>query len=194
VAFLFYLIRLHKVLSFMKNILLLFSCLLLTSSCDTQSYDGCRDIYAVNYESDIDFDDGSCIYTADVVFFYNDTTANELNAGGFDRLDYYIKNSSDTFISQVDWREYPSPSFIYAGKPNCYAPTHITIPIEWYTAEYPSVFENPYTATINYQVYAVTYVDSLSTEIAALVNEDSFDLYANECAAVPITFLNKKKK
>ena len=179
----------------MKNILLLFSFALLISSCETKVY-GCRDIYAVNYESHNDFDDGSCIYTADVVFFYNETTANELNIVDFDRLDYYIEDSTGSLISQVDWREYPTPSFIYTSEPNCYAPTYITIPIKWYTAEHPPVFDNPYTAIINYQVYGITYVDSLGfiAEAETLVDEDSFDLYANECSAVPIRFLTKKKK
>mgnify|MGYP001483413450 CR=1 FL=1 len=57
---------------------------------------GCVDPNASNYESFADFNDGSCIYNADVVFFYDAITANELNGfsdllwGPIDRLDYYI--------------------------------------------------------------------------------------------------------
>jgi hypothetical protein len=52
----------------MKNIILLLSITLLISSCERSTY-GCIDPYAVNYESYADYDNGSCSYTADVVFY-----------------------------------------------------------------------------------------------------------------------------
>ena len=147
--------------------------------------DGCTDPIAYNYDSQADDDDGSCLYIADVVFFYDALTANELNVVGFDRLDYYIEETPGTFINIGE--ESPIPVFIYAGTPTCYEQTYVTTPIEWYSVD---------NTIINYQVYGITYVDSLGfiTEVEILVDEDSFDLKANECTSVPIRFLTKKKK
>ena len=170
----------------MKNILLLLSISIFISSCSSDSRsEGCTDPYAINYESFSDYDDGSCNYTADVVFFYDAITANELNIVGFDRLDYYIEETPGTFISIGE--ESPIPAFIYAGTPNCYEQTYVTTAIVWYNVD---------NTIINYQVYGITYVNILGliTEVETLVDEYSFNLYANECAAVPIRFLTKKKK
>ena len=180
----FYLIYLYK-LSDMKKTLLLSTLVILLNSCSEVRRGGCIDPYAYNYESFADFDDGSCVYTADVVFFYDAITANELNLVGFDRLDYYIEETPGTFISVG--QELPTPSFIYAGIPICYEQTYITTPIEWYNTD---------NTIINYLVYGITYVNILGTitEVETLVDEYSFELYANECAGVPIRFLTKSKK
>ena len=169
----------------MKKILLFSILAIFLNSCSDSRSTGCTDPYAYNYESFADYDDGNCIYTADVVFFYDAITANELNIVGFDRLDYYIEETPGTFINIGN--EYPAPSFIYAGIPNCYEQTYVTEAIEWYSAG---------NTIINYLVYGITYVNILGliTEVETLVDEYSFDLYANECAAVPIRFLTKKKK
>ena len=169
----------------MKNIILLLFLAVFLNSCSESRSVGCIDPYAVNYESYADYDDGSCIYTADIVFFYDAITANELNFVAFDRLDYYIEESAGTFIN-IGY-ELPTPSFIYAGIPSCYEQTYVTSPIEWYS-------EN--NTIINYLVYGITYVNILGfiTEVETLVDENSFNLYANECAAVPIRYITKKKK
>ena len=172
----------------MKKILLLsFLTVFLNSCSDSRSVGGCIDYYADNYESYADYDDGSCSYTADVVFFYDAITANELNGyydllwGPIDRLDYYIEENPGTFI--YIGSEYPSPAYISAGVPYCYEATYITEPIEWYS-------EN--NTNINYIVYGVH--EALLGELETIVDEYSFNLGANECAAVPIRFLSKKKK
>ena len=169
----------------MKKILLFSVLTIFLNSCTEVKTGGCIDPTANNYESFADFDDGSCTYIADVVFFYDAITANELNIVGFDRLDYYIEETPGTFINIGE--ESPIPAFIYAGTPNCYEQTYVTTPIVWYSVD---------NTIINYQVYGITYVNILGliTEVETLVDEYSFNLYANECAAVPIRFLTKKKK
>jgi len=169
----------------MKKILLLSALAIFLNSCSDSRSEGCTDPYAVNYESFADYDDGSCNYIADVVFFYDAITANELNLVGFDRLDYYIEEAPGTFINIG--AESPAPSFIYAGVPICNEQTYITTPIEWYGVD---------NTIINYQVYGITYGSILGiiTEAETLVDEFSFNLNANECAAVPIRFITKKKK
>ena len=154
---------------------------LIFNACKETETGGCIDPLAINYESWADFDDGSCTYEADVVFFYDEITAYELNLIGFDRLDFYIEEEPETFI--LVGYEPSAPSFIYAGIPNCYEDTYVTSPIQWYSSD---------NTIINYQVYGITYVSILGliTEIETLVDEYSFDLYANECAAVPIRFIS----
>ena len=120
-----------------------------------------------------------------MVILFSETTAYELNLIGFDRLDFYIEEEPGTFI--LVGNEPSAPSFIYAGIPNCYEDTYVTSPIQWYSSD---------NTIINYQVYGITYVSILGfiTEVETLVDEYSFDLYANTCTAVQITFLTKKKK
>ncbi|MBG65768.1 MAG: hypothetical protein CMP73_03820 [Flavobacteriales bacterium] len=168
----------------MKNLIIPVFLLFFISCSDSRS-GGCIDVAAVNYENWADFDDGSCNYIADVVFFYDAITANELNLLGYDRLDYYIEETPGTFIF-ID-SEYPSNNgFIAAGIPNCYEDTYVTTPITW--------FDNGLT-TINYQVYGVNITSLLGIpiETETLVDEYSFDLLANECAAAQIRFLSKRK-
>lgn len=154
-------------------------CIFTFSACEETTQRGCIDPLAINYESWADYDDGSCLYEADVVFFYNAITANELNIMGFDRLDFYIEEEPGTFI--LAGSEYPAPSYIYAGIPDCYDNTYVTVPIEWYTTN---------NTVINYLVFGITYVGQSPLEVETEVDQFSFELYPNECAAVQIRFVN----
>lgn len=127
------------------------------------------------------------LFEADVVFFYDAITANELNFyqdflwGPIDRLDYYIEETPGTFIHIGS--EYPIPEYVYAGVPYCYEETYVTSSIQW---------RHHNNTIINYKVYGIH--EALLGELETIIDEYSFDLYANECAAVPIRFLTKKKK
>ena len=172
----------------MKKALLLSITATILISCGVEvETGGCIDPNASNYESFADFNDGSCIYNADVVFFYDAITANELNGftdllwGPIDRLDYYIEENPGTFVFVGS--EYPNPAYVAAGIPNCYEATYVTSNRIW---------SNQNTTVVNYMVYGVH--EALLGEIETLVDEYSFDLYPNECAAVQIRFLTKKKK
>ena len=171
----------------MKKILLFSALTIFFSSCSDNRNRGCTDPTSINFESWADYDDGSCLFEADIVFFYDNITANELNfysdllLGAIDRLDYYIEETPGTFIHIGS--EYPTPLYMYAGVPNCYEATYITETIQWY---------NHNNTVINYIVYGIHEVGLL--EFETIVDEYSFTLYTNECAAVPIRFLTKKKK
>ena len=52
----------------MKRIVLFSALALLFNSCDTRT-GGCIELAAINYEAWADYDDGSCVYEADVVFY-----------------------------------------------------------------------------------------------------------------------------
>ena len=148
----------------MKKTLLLFTLLLLLSSCTKDRR----------------------VFHADVVFFYDAITANELNGytdlllGPIDRLDYYIvEGREEVYVGS----EYPGPAYVSAGVPICYEETYVTSSIQWYDHN---------NTTINSIVYGVH--EALLGELETIVDEYSFNLYANECAAVQITFLNKKRE
>lgn len=170
----------------MKNLLLISITIALLSSCSDSRTRGCTDPYAINYNALADYDNGDCIYSADAVFFYDEVAANQLNSyddllwGPIDRLDYYIEESPGTFIFVGS--EYPNPLFIAAGVPYCFQQTYVTTPIEWTGVS---------NTNINFMVYGVH--EALLGELETLVDEYSFNLYSNECAAVEIRFLSKRK-
>ena len=167
----------------MKNLLLFTILATLLNSCVVEvKIDGCTDSSAINYNPNADNNNGSCDYAADVVFFYDAITANELNGytnsiyGPIDRLDYYIE---DVFVGS----EYPGPAFVSAGIPNCYQSTYVTEKVLW---------GNNNNTTVDYKVIGVHV--ALLANLNTIVDEYSFDVFANECAAVQVRFLTKKKK
>ena len=135
----------------MKKILLFSILAIFLNSCSDSRSRGCTDPAAINFESWADYDDGSCVFEADVVFFYDVITANELNAVEFDRLDFYIEGAPGTY--EFVGSEYPT--FIYGGTPNCYEETYVTTPITW---------SGSYSADINYMVYGIHEVGILELE------------------------------
>ena len=68
----------------MRNLLILTGIIAIgfLSSCSSDSRkEGCTDPIATNYQSFADYDNGSCFYNADIVFWYDAITANEDNGG-----------------------------------------------------------------------------------------------------------------
>ena len=59
------------------------------SSCEKE-IEGCTNLDATNYESEATTDDGSCTYTADVVFWFNQSTMNHLNTTGANSVQLFV--------------------------------------------------------------------------------------------------------
>ena len=87
----------------MKSIfgLILFSIIIL-ASCKNK---GCTDITADNFSSSAGKDDGSCVYTGSIVFWFDDTTGNEMYANSVPTVDIYIDYVR---TDSLHWNEYTS--------------------------------------------------------------------------------------
>lgn len=115
----------------MKNILLLLSFALLISSCET-SRSGCTDNYAYNYASFADYDDGSCLYTSDVVFYEDVAAAVYFDILGVEWLDLSVDGiyigtldatlgltyvadcfETDAIVFALEWADASSSSFTW---------------------------------------------------------------------------------
>ncbi len=75
----------------MKNLVYLSAiCILTFSACDVET-GGCTDHAAINYESFADYDDGSCFYQSDVVFYEDVAAAVYFDAQNVNFLDIYVE-------------------------------------------------------------------------------------------------------
>ena len=63
---------------------------LVFSACEKSKTRGCIDPLAINYESWADYDDGSCLYQSDVVFYEDVAAADYFANEGVDWLDINI--------------------------------------------------------------------------------------------------------
>ena len=105
----------------MKKILLFSFVAILFNSCDIES-GGCIDYNAVNYESYADFDDGSCLYTSDVVFYEDVAAAVYFNMQGVEWLDLSVNGQ---YIGTLD----ATLGLTYV--PDCLEPDAITFSVDW---------------------------------------------------------------
>lgn len=78
-----------------KKLLLLFSAVVMltafTTSCSKEC--GCTDKDATNYSESAEEDDGTCTYEGNVVFYYEQSTAQALIGDGATSLTFYIDNN-----------------------------------------------------------------------------------------------------
>lgn len=72
----------------MKN--LLYALLLTMSIMSCQNDEGCTNILALNYSSEAEQDDGSCVFEAYMIFGMLDQTADQLNTMGIYSVSYYL--------------------------------------------------------------------------------------------------------
>ena len=141
-------------------------------------YGGCTDPIASNYDPTATLDDGTCFYNAEIVFWYDAITANELNLyndiiyGPIDRLDFYVEG---VYVGSE------SPAFIYDGIPICNEPTYVSTTMEW---------TNNRNTLVNYSVIGVH--EALLADLETVVDQYAYDLTANECAPFQVRFLTKK--
>ncbi len=89
---------------------LLFASLLLINSLGCKKNKGCTDKDATNFNSQVTEDDGSCNYVSYIVFWYNQTTANDLISAGYSNLKCVVDGAGSSL----------SPSSIhFNAAPNC---------------------------------------------------------------------------
>ena len=70
--------------------------------------EGCTDVDAINYDSDVNTNDGSCEYQTDVSFWFDQGTSDQLtNWYSVTELNVYINNSSVGSINASDWSTGP---------------------------------------------------------------------------------------
>lgn len=71
---------------------------------------GCMDIDGINYNVLAEEEDGSCLYEAEIVFWYNQAVVNELIAEHVGYLKYTVNgiwNTSSVPVSSVYWTSAP---------------------------------------------------------------------------------------
>ncbi len=110
-------IRLKIILNFAETlqmkpariIYILFASLLLIINLSCKKNKGCTDKDATNFNSEVTEDDGSCNYVSYIVFWYNQTTANDLVAAGYSTLKCVVDGAGSTSsASSVHFNAAPS--------------------------------------------------------------------------------------
>lgn len=66
------------------------ACGLIVTSCAKEKITGCTDVYATNYNSVAETDNGSCQFEGKLVFWYGKSTAEALSKQGSTSLKYYV--------------------------------------------------------------------------------------------------------
>ena len=78
-------------------------------SCRHESEIGCKDPAAVNYNSEAEVEDNSCIFEGDVVFYYTEDVSVFYQADGADTIFFYLNQELIGFVpSTVFWNEAPN--------------------------------------------------------------------------------------
>ena len=85
--------------------LTLISAIVLLTDCRKE---GCADPDSINYDSSAKFDDGSCQFEGEVLFWYGQTTSQDLVNNGAITLTFYVDNEIvGSTAANVFWTEAP---------------------------------------------------------------------------------------
>ena len=113
----------------MRNLLLISIALFTLNSCVINSCEepvlGCMDPEAINYNNQADYDNNSCDYSSDIVFYLDPNAAFLLGNNGVQSIKFYVNGSmigsqynDGGFISQLD-------------PPNCFDQYFTTATLFW---------------------------------------------------------------
>lgn len=143
----------------MKQILgiTMLAALTLFSSCKEQ---GCTDVFADNYSASAEENDGSCIYGVDLVFYFNDSRAEDYYDGGAFSPIHVEVNGTD--VGEANWFN------TYEEAPPC----ETAIDVVNYRLEMSSKFE-----TVEFR-----FVDAMGNEISS--KSESIAISDGECQAI----------
>ena len=146
----------------MKKIIFFLSLIFLFNSCDFET-GGCTDPLAYNYESFADFDDGTCLFSSDVVFFENVAAATYFDMLGIQFLDIYVEG---TYVGTLQ----ANLGFTYV--PDCFPedPDAVHFAIEW---------ENSQTTSFTWTV---------RDEFNQIQYQGTDAIIANDCLAMELTW------
>ena len=144
----------------MKKILLLSTLAIILNSCVVET-GGCIEPAAINYESFADYDDGSCYYSSDVVFYEDVAAAVYFDLLDVEWLDLYVDGE---YIGTLD----ATLGLTYV--PNCNEIDAVVFSLEWDNASHSS-----FSWTIRDETGFKHYE---GVEI----------IYPNECLPIELTF------
>lgn len=120
----------------MKNLLFLTITAIFLSSCSDSKTQGCTDLYAINYNSSADYDNGSCTYEVDVVFALDGNAAAYLNQDPYaTEVVYYISEDDIVYnpIGADTWNS--TTGFPFAipaiNPPICYELGYTSFTYQW---------------------------------------------------------------
>ena len=113
----------------MKKILLLSILTIFLYSCSDSRSEGCIEPAAINYESFADYDDGSCYYSSDVVFYEDVAAAVYFDLLDVEWLDLTVEGE---YIGTLD----ATLGLTYV--PNCNEIDAVVFSLEWDNASHSS--------------------------------------------------------
>jgi len=172
----------------MKQILLLSFIAIFLNSCVDPKPSGCTDIYANNHDELADYDNGSCQYSGDIIFFYNPSTAAEFNEAEYDSLVYKITVEP---VDSVELEYSELPNHVFSGTQNapdnCNQSGYVSTELHWNALEYPEL-DNGRGTIITYQVFG------MKSDMQTLISENSISIDANDCTKIEIFLTARKNK
>ncbi|MFM2284803.1 MAG: hypothetical protein RLZZ543_300 [Bacteroidota bacterium] len=123
--------------------------------------EGCTDADADNYDSAAKTDDGSCLYTGEVVFWYNGVSSDNMDLDGITSLTYYLNGE---IVGSS------SATVFWTGAPSCGQAGSITVSKDLGSD------------------YSKSYTYSVKDQDGVLIWDGTQVFTGNECTKVELTY------